>query len=60
MSSRERRAALAAQFEAEQRQREIEEQRRAARSMFEEIEEVANFSDVKEILHKLAEKLGLE
>lgn len=53
---REREAAFEAQRETESRERE----RLAARSMFEKIEDASSVSDLKEILHAIANKLGLE
>ena len=60
MSSPHRRAERQAEFEAEQERRRREEVRRAALTMWERIDEAEASSDVKELLHMFAEKLGLE
>ena len=60
MSSPSRRAEKQAEFEREQAAHRAEVARRARRSMFEKIEEANNKADVREILHELAQKLGLE
>lgn len=56
MSSPRRRAERAAQFEAESREAE----RLAARSIFQKIEDAENVWELREILHAMVEKLGLE
>jgi biotin synthase-like enzyme len=60
MSSPARRREREAQYEAEQLAAARERERRAARSMWEKIEDARDMSDVREILHEIAEKLGLE
>lgn len=45
---------------AESEEREREEKRKAALTMWERIEEADASADVKEILHMMAQKLGME
>lgn len=59
MSSAQRKAERAAQFEADCQAREIEEQRVANLSLYMRIEEIEDMHDVKAVLHLMAEKLGL-
>ena len=56
----ERRAEKRAQWEEEQRAQEAEHARRAGLTMWERIEEFVPDEELKNILHKLAEKCGLE
>lgn len=60
MSTLRRRADLKLQREEEDRKREAEERRRAGLSMWARIEEADASADVKEILHMMAAKLGME
>ena len=60
MSSTQRRKERELEREAEDRARTIEYARRAALNMWERIEEADASPDVKEILHMLAGKMGLE
>lgn len=55
-----RRARNQAMLYEANRLREIEEARRASLSTWERIEEADASPDVKEILHMIAEKLGME
>ena len=56
----EKRAAQEAAMERDARVRAGEQERKAALSMWGRIEEAEASADVKEILHLLAEKVGLE
>ena len=60
MSSKKRRAANEAEWQRNYEARQLEEARKAALNMWERIEESDASDDVKEILHMLAEKAGLE
>lgn len=60
MSSKERRAEKKAEWEREQAEREIEQRRKESLSMRERIEESGAPSSIKDILHRLAEHVGLE
>jgi hypothetical protein len=60
MSSPQRRKELQTQRDREYEARWKEEARRASLTISERIDEADATSDVKEILHMLAEKLGLE
>lgn len=60
MSSSARRKELAAIREKEDAARRAEEHRRAELSMYMRIEECDSLERVREILHMLAEKLGME
>ena len=60
MSRPERRAELAAQFEAEWAAREAEEQRVAGLSMYDRISELSDMHDVRAFLHILVDRLGLD
>lgn len=60
MSSKQRRAELEAEWEAKQASNERERARREALTMWERIEESDASPDVKDILHRMAEHLGLE
>ena len=56
----ERRAELNAQFEKEEQVRLQETRRKESLTMWERIEEAKDVSDVKEILHMLAQETGME
>ncbi len=56
----ERRKERQAEWDAEDQVRRQEEARKAALSMYERIQEMDGQNDIREILHMLAEKLGLE
>ena len=56
----ERRKEREAEWATEDEARRAEERRKAALSMWERIEEMDGQNDIREILHMLAEKLGLE
>lgn len=60
MSSEARRAETRIKWEAEQAASDLEQRRREARSVWLKIEEADASDDVKEILHLLADRLGLE
>lgn len=60
MSSKQRRAELRAEREIEDKLRDDEDRRRANLSMYERIEESNAGWRMKEILHMLAQKLGME
>ena len=60
MSSAQRKVERQAQFEAECREREIEENRVANLSMFMRIEEIEDIHDVKAVLQLMRERLGLD
>lgn len=56
----ERRREREAEWDAEDQARRAEEARKDALSMYERIEESDASSSVRDILHRMAEKLGLE
>ena len=56
----ERRREREAEYEAQDRARLTEEARKDALSMYERIEESDACSSVRDILHRMAEKLGLK
>lgn len=58
MSTPERRKELAAIHEREDAARRAEEHRRASLSMYARIEELDEGSELKEVLHAMAERLG--
>lgn len=60
MSSKERRAELEREFEARQAKQREEELRKEALSMWGLIEESDASEDVKHILHKMAQHIGME
>jgi acetyl-CoA carboxylase carboxyltransferase component len=60
MSSKERRAEKAREWEEEQRKADIERHRRENLTMWERIEEFVKDEELKNILHALAEHTGLE
>lgn len=60
MSSARRRVEMEALYQAASMARIKEENRKASLSMWERIEEADASFEVKEILHLLAEKLGME
>ena len=60
MSSKERRAEREEEFELESIEREKEKQRWNELSMYMKIDECVYNNKLKEILHLLAEKAGLE
>ena len=60
MSSKERKAELAAEYEKATRLREAEEFRKSKLSMWGRIEEADASDSVKEILHMLAQSVGEE
>jgi hypothetical protein len=59
MSTRQRKAELLAQFAAEQHAHALESERKAALLMYDRIEEADINDDLKDILHRFAEHLGL-
>lgn len=60
MSSPQRRAERTAQYEKAQQEHEAEYRRKEALTMWERIEEATASTDVKDILHRLAQHAGLE
>ena len=60
MTSPIRRKELTEQYEREAAIRRAEESRKDSLTMYERIEEADCNIDVKDILHRLAEKLGME
>ena len=60
MSSPQRRKERRREQEAADLKREAEKRRLAARTMYEQIDELEVSRDVKDILHQFADKLGME
>lgn len=60
MSSPERRAQQAKEFEQQQQERANEQLRKTRLTMWERIEEANASDDVKDILHRICEKIELE
>ena len=60
MSSPKRRAQNARELEQRQQERADEQLRRARLTMWQRIEEADTSEDVKDILHSICEKIGLE